>query len=157
MADLIRVNGKVFDWGSCILKIGGVRYEGVTSIKYDQKRDRAKVYGMGRDRAPLGRTGGKYEAGDCTMAMYRSTAQSLRDWAALRAGDGLSYGDAEFPIVVQMVETGLAPITDELLKACIISDAGGGEENPDPLKEDVVFQVLKMKRNGKTLWSQRKF
>lgn len=153
--DPFRLNGKVFDHGSVIIRIGGERYEGITGAKYDQKRIRTKVTGLNRHRRPKGRTRGNYEAGDATFTAYRATAQAIRDQIARLSSDGASYGDPEVPILIQYVEPGLAPIKDELVKCCIITDAGGTDDNADPLKEDVVFSVLSMKRNGKTLYGAR--
>lgn len=150
--DTFRINGATYDYGSASLRINGERYEGVKSIKYDQKRTRTKVTGLNRSRRPKGRTRGNYEAGNVTLTMLRKTAQDLRDALALLSTDGQSYGDAEVPIVVTYFEPTLGLTKDELLSCSIESDAGGAEDNPDPLYEDVVFSCLHMKRNGKTLY-----
>lgn len=147
-----RVNGKVFDHGSVILSILGERQEGFKAIKYDQKRNRTKVTGAGRHRRPKARTRGTYECGDVTITMLRRSAQDIRDAFAARSTDGISYGDPDGTIVVQYVEPGLAPVKDEFFKVVLVGDAGGTDDNADPLYEDVVFQPLWMRRNGKSLY-----
>lgn len=153
---IIAINGNAHDHGSVRIKIMGKPYFGIKSVKYDQKRTRGKVMKLGPAHAAIGFTQGTYECGDCTLTMLRRTAQDLRDHAAERAGTS-SYGDAIFPIIVQYITPGVGPCKDELLRCSIMSDAGGTEQgSPDPLYEDVVFQVIKMKRNGKTLYTARK-
>lgn len=147
----LRINGKAFDWGSVRLKIDGRLYTGVKSIKYGHKRTRAKVPSMGKSRRAIGKTAGKYETEDTVLSMLRRTAQDLRDHLASRSSDGASYGDPQFTITVQYIESGIGPVKDEILNCNIDGDGGGGEDGTDPLYEDVVISCLKIKRNGKVL------
>jgi hypothetical protein len=153
---LIRINGRAFDAGSVRIKIAGRAFIGIKSTKYDHKRTKAKVDATVPGLGALGYTQGKYEAGDATFSMLRRTAQDMRDMLAARAGNG-SYGDTEFPIIIYYVAPGIPACKDELLRCSVMTDGGGHDTgNADPLYEDVVFQVIKIKRNGKTLSTRRK-
>ena len=72
MIDDLRVNGNLIGWGSHILKMDGERIYGITSIGFDQKRERSYGYGMTRAHAPSGRTGGKYTPGAVKMTLRKS-------------------------------------------------------------------------------------
>lgn len=147
----IAVNGEVYDWGDITIKIAGERFEGITAINYSQKRERVKVYGMNKSRAPIGTTAGKYNAEDGKISCNSQCAQDIRDHLATLGG-GISYGDTKFPIIVIRTRKTGAVITDVLPGCWIISDDGGGEDSPDQLKEEIAFGCTgPITRNGKTL------
>jgi hypothetical protein len=149
--NVIRINGKAFDASSTIIRIAGFRLMWAKSIKYGQKRTRAKVPGFNRSQASIGYTSGTYEAEDAVIAIYRNDARELRDFLAKRAKSP-SYGDARFPIIVQYSEPGLKEVKDELLGCSMVGDGGGAEAGTaDASIEDATFQVTRMKRNGKVL------
>lgn len=147
-----KVNGTIFDWGDVTIKIAGERFEGITAIEYSQKRERTKVFGMTRSRAPIGTTSGRYNAEDGKISCNRHTAQDIRDHLSALAGS-LSYGDVKFPIIVIMTRKDGATITDVLPGCWIAADGGGGDESSsDPLKEEIAFGCTgPITRNGKTL------
>lgn len=155
LKEYVLVNGKVFDHASVLLHIDGEKIVGYKSIKYGHKRTGAKVTIGGRNRAPKAFTNGTYEAEDVTVSLLRDTARALRDKIATGSADGTSYGEKKFPIVVQQVEPGLPAIVDAFPTCRLAGDGGGTDDNADPHYEDVTFQVLYLKRNGKTLHSTR--
>jgi len=155
LIEFVLVNGKVFDHSSVLLHIAGEKVVGFKSIKYGHKRTRGKVTVGGRNRAPRAFTRGTYEADDVTISLLRDSARALRDRLAQKSGSTTSYGEGKFPIVCQQVEAGLPPIVDSFPTCTIMSDGGGTDDNADPHYEDVVFQVLHLKRNGKTLHTTR--
>jgi hypothetical protein len=153
MADQIRVNGNVHSWGSIVAKIDGDRFHGFTSISYGDKRERVKGYGMGRHQAPRARSRGKYSTDPVKLAGPKSTIQALRD--KLASGSS-SYGDTEFQIVVQYVETGVSggdsPMTVEIDRCVITADVSTNEESSDPLKDEIEIDCMLIRRNGLTLF-----
>jgi len=151
MADEIRVNGNLYSWGSIEVKIEGDRFFGFTSIGYSDARERVKAYGMGRAQAPRGRSRGKYSVEPVTLSGQKSTMQELRQ-ALADAGDGESYGDTVFQIVVEYFESDEAPITVELEDCVFVKNTTSEEEGPDPLSEDVEIDCLRIRRNGLVLF-----
>lgn len=154
MADQIRVNGNQHSWGSIVVKIDGDRYYGFTAIKYSDSRERVKAYGMGKHHAPRGRSKGKYAVEPVGLTGWKSSIQALREALAAKSSDGNSYGDVEFQIVVQYVETGENPITVELDRCVFTKNTSNEEEGPDPLSEEVELDCMKIRRNGKVLFDE---
>lgn len=151
MADQVRINGNTHSWSSVYFKVGGERFYGVKSINYGDSRSRTKAYGMGRHHAPRGRTAGKYEVDPVTVTVEKATADTLREKAAQIDG-GASFGNASFQIVVQYIETGNTTITDTIEECAFTKNASKAEENPDPLVEDLEFDAMRIKWNGRTLY-----
>lgn len=151
MADEIRVNGNAHSWGSIIVKIGGDRYYGFTSIEYGDKRTRVKGYGMGKHHAPRARSRGKYEIDPVKMSGHKGSMQELRN-ALAQAGNGVSYGDTEFDIVVQFIEKDDKPVTIEIERCVFTDDKSSHEEGSDPLTDDAEFDAMLIRRNGLTLF-----
>lgn len=153
MSDEIRINGVQHSWASVVLKIDGKPWYGIKSIKYTDKRTRAKSYGIGRAHAPRGRTSGKYEVDPVSVSMEKASAKLLRDELAQKAG-GTSYGDAKCQIVVQYSE-GNSTITDELVDCAWADDGSSAEESPDPIYDEITFDCMRIVRNGKTLFARQ--
>lgn len=151
MADEIRVNGNLLSWGSIEVKVDGDRFFGFTSIGYTDSRERVKAYGMGRAQGPRGRTRGKYSVEPVTLTGHKGSMQQLRQ-ALADAGDGESYGDTVFQIVVQYIEDDDTPITVELEDCVYTKTTTSEEEGPDPLTEDVEIDCLRIRRNGLVLF-----
>lgn len=152
MADQIRVNGNLQSWGSIIFKVQGERFYGITSINYGDSRERVKAFGMGKSHAPRGKSKGKYDTDNVTASGYAASVQELVDGLAALAPDGVSYGDVEFEIQIQYVDSGEAPRNVEILGCHIAKFTEANEESPDPLKSDLEISCLRIKRNGKTLY-----
>lgn len=151
MSDEIRVNGNLHSWGSIILKIDGEKYFGFTSISYSDSRERTKGYGMARHHAPRGRSSGKYAVDPVTVTGFKDSVAQVRQ-ALADAGDGESFGNVEFQIVVQYVEGDTTPITDELDRCTWSKTTSGSEEGPDPLTEDVEIDCMLIRWNTLTLF-----
>lgn len=153
MADKIRVNGNIVSWGSITIKFDGERYYGFTSVSYADKRERVKAYGMGRHQAPRGRTRGKYSTDPVKLGGPKSSIQALRAALAAKSADGISYGDVEFQTVVQYVETDEAEAQTVEIEDCVwMSNSSSEEESPDPLKEEIELDCMKIRRNGLVLF-----
>jgi hypothetical protein len=151
MADEIRVNGNQHSWGSITVKFDGDRYFGFTAISYSDARERVKAYGMGRAQAPRGRSRGKYTVEAVTLTGWKGSVQQLRQVLA-DAGDGESYGDTLFQIVVQYVEADDTPVTVDLEDCVWSKNTSSEEEGPDPLKEDIEIDCMRIRRNGLVLF-----
>jgi len=151
MADEIRVNGNQHSWGSITVKVEGERLFGFTAISYSDSRERVKAYGMGRAQAPRGRSRGKYATEPVSLTGWKGSVQNLRKQLA-DAGDGESYGDTVFQIVVQYVESDDTPITVELEDCVFTKNTTSDEEGPDPLKEEIEVDCMRIRRNGLVLF-----
>ena len=151
MADSVLINGAMHSWSSTSFKLGGEKYTGITSIGYGDKRSRTKAYGLNRSYGAVGRTGGKYEVDSLKIKAYKATAQSIRSQLAALSDDGVSYGNAEVPATLQFIE-GTDVITVEFERCAMIADASTTDEKPDPLTDDLEFDVMKIRRNGLVLF-----
>jgi len=154
MADDIRVNGNQFDWASIALKLLEERYFGVTAISYGDARERTKAWGMGRSRRPRGRTSGKYVPEPVTITMWKGSSQTFLR-ALADAGDGVSFGNTVFQIVVQYVEPDETPITVEIEDCVVTKVTASEEEGSDPLKVELEIDTMAVRRNGLTLFDAR--
>jgi hypothetical protein len=156
MSDQIRVNGAIASWGHIIVKIQGERYYGFDQIAFADKRERVKVYGMGRHHAPRGRSLGKYTTDPVKLRGPKGTINALRDHLAALSPDKKSYGNVVFEIVVEYV-TGGGPDGDkdlivELVGCVYTGTSSSDEESPDPLKEEIELDCMLIRRNDKTLF-----
>lgn len=152
MADPIRVNGNLYSWGSIILKVDAERLRGFTSISFSDKRERVKGYGSARHHAPMGRSRGKYTIDPVKVVGFKGAIQTLREQLAAKAADGISYGDVEFDVVVQYVESGEDPYTVEIERCVFASNSSSDEESADPLKEEIELDAMLIRRNGLVLF-----
>lgn len=152
MADDIRVNGNQISWGSIILKLNSERFTGFTSISFADKRERVKAYGMTKHHAPRGRSRGKYTIEPVKLVGWKSSVQAFRQGLAALASDGISYGDVEFQIVVQYVESDELPLTVEIDRCVWGGNSSSDEESADPLKEEIEIDAMLIRRNGLVLF-----
>jgi hypothetical protein len=152
MGDQVRINGNQQSWGSIVLKIDGDRYYGFTGITYGDKRERVKSYGMGRHQAPRGRSRGKYSTDPVKLTGWKASIQTLREALAAKSANGLSYGDVEFEIVIQFIETGDNPQTVEIARCVFVGNSTSDEESADSLKEEIEIDCMAIRRNGLTLF-----
>lgn len=151
MADEIRVNGNQHSWGSITVKVNEERYFGFTGISFSDSRERVKAYGMGRHHAARGRSRGKYATEPVGITGWKGSIQTLRQ-ALADAGDGESYGDTVFQVVVQYVEDDDTPITVELEDCVLTKNTTTDEEGPDPLKDEIEADCMRIRRNGLVLF-----
>ena len=152
MSDLIRVNGNQMSWGSIKLKLDQDVFTGFTAVSFADKRERVKAYGMGRHHAPRGRSRGKYTIEPVKLTGWKGSVQIFRTQLAARSADGVSYGDVEFQIIVQYVETGENPLTVAIERCVWAGNSSSDEENPDPLKEEIEIDAMLIRRNGLVLF-----
>jgi hypothetical protein len=153
-SDPIIVNGNQISWGSIVLKLDAERFTGFTGISFSDKRERVKAYGMGRSHAPRGRSRGKYTVEPVKLTGWKESVQIFREALAARAPDQQSYGDIEFQILVQYIEPSEREIDVEIDRCVWMSNSSSDEENPDPLKEEVEFDAMLIRRNGLVLFDQ---
>ena len=141
-----RVNGAEYD-GSIILNVAGEEFSGPEEVGYDDKIERAKTWGMtGKNRAPRGRTRGKYTPSDVTLKGPKKGMKEIRDKLAALGGGVL--GNAEFQITVSYLDD-FGSTTDVLEGAKIISIKGGGNANStDPSVEEWTLDIMSIRWSG---------
>jgi hypothetical protein len=152
MADRKRINGNIVSWASIRLTIDGEVYSGFVSLSFADKRERVKVYGMGKHGVPRARTRGKYSTDPVKLKGPKSTIEAMRQQLAKRSDNGASYGEYEFPIVAQYLERGDTPMNVELLRCVYVGTSESAEEGSDPTMEEVEIDTMAIVRNGKTLF-----
>jgi hypothetical protein len=152
--DKVNINGNLFDFGSQELTFDNNIITGYTSITYGgEKRARTKGYGAGRARKPRGRTSGKYTPPDIKIKFYLDSWAKVMAWAAARSPDGKSYGDAEFPAMLQYVEPGLDTHVVKFERMAIVEVGGDGEDADDPNMIEIGLDVMSCERDGLTLYN----
>ena len=131
MADKMRINGNQYDLGSTSLKIDNNPIYGYKAVNWSHKRDRQLGWGSGKDRAPQGRSRGKYTPDNLKVTVRRDTASAIKLMLADRAADAASYGNAIVPVVFQYVEdeSNQDPVTVEFVDCACVSDNGVSEED----------------------------
>jgi len=155
----VRINNRVYDWGSVVFYIAGIRCgedSGIQEISWGQKRTRTAVRGMGRSRRPAAKTGGNYECNPVKLTCLTDAQRAIIEQIAQQAQDGVSYGDVDdFAMSLQLVEDGLDTVTYDW-QGCSIDEEEGSasESSADPLKAPLTIQPLTMTTNGKSLYSQ---
>jgi hypothetical protein len=152
MADDLRVNGNQLSWGSIVLKVDDERFTGFTSISFSDKRERVKAYGMTRHHAPRGRSRGKYTIEPVKLVGWKASVQKLREGLGAKASDTKSYGDVEFQIVVDYVESEDYGMTVVIHRCVWASNSSSDEESADPLKEEIEIDAMYIERNGYKLF-----
>ncbi len=152
MSDQKRINGNIVSWASIKITLGGEQFYGFVGVTYGDKRDRVHVYGMGKHHKPRARTRGKYSTDPVKLKGPKSTMQALRDQLAALSANGLSYGDVEFPISVQYLETGDTEMYVEIERCVYVGESSSEDESPDPLMEEIEIDCMGIRRNGKTLY-----
>lgn len=153
MADQVRINGNALSWGSIRAKVADEVFSGFTKIEYGDKLTVGKVWGMGKDHAPRARSRGKYETDTVKLEGPKSTVRALLARLAQLSSDGASVGQVVFQITAEYVEASDDPQLDELEDCRVIALATSHEENPDPLKETIEIDCMRVRRNGLTLFS----
>jgi hypothetical protein len=149
MSDEIRVNGNTHSWGSITIKCGNQQFTGFTEITYADSRERAKGYGLGKHQAPTRRSRGKYGCENTKLKGFKSSIQQLREDLADSNGN---YGDTEFLVVIQYIDTGDKSITVEIGRNVIVKNSSSESEGADLLQEEIELDTMWIKRNGKTLF-----
>lgn len=150
MADQVRINRNIVSWGSITLRIDDEIFTGFTSVSFGDKRERTKVYGMGKHHAPRARTRGKYTIEPVKLKGPKSTIQALRDKLASLSPDGNSYGDYEFHINVQYIEADDRSMYVDIERCVYVGTSSSEEESPDALQEEIEIDAMSIRRNGQT-------
>lgn len=154
MSDAIRVNGNQVSWGSIVLKVGGERMFGFTSIDFGDKLEVVLAWGMGKHHAPRGRSRGKYTPDPVKLKGPKTSVQELRQMLADLSVDGASYGTVEFEIVVQFSEADEPPITVEIERCRFVANRASHEESADPLQDEIEISCMKIRHNGLVLFDE---
>lgn len=152
--DEVRVQGKLVSWASNIFKINGVRYFGVTSVSWDQSRERPFGYGQNRSGLPRGQASGKYVPGTLKVKMFTDTAIALRKDLAALADDSKSYGEVEVPATNQVAE-GAFKSTAEFIRCSVTKETPGVEESGEPTQEEWEFSTHGILTDGLSLFNQQ--
>ena len=152
MADDVRVAGRLYSFASVQLKINDKIYYGYHEIDWDEERARGKKRGSGRSQVPRGKTAGQYNPGTLKITFDADSVLALITDLASLASDGKSYGNAEFPVVVQRVEDGRDPVTDEFGEVTVSKITGKETESEEPDTQDVEFDFNWHKTNGMSLF-----
>ena len=152
MSDTVRVNGTQIGWPSISLKINGQAYTGVTAIEFGDKRERGLAFGMGRHGGPRGRSPGKYTPDPFAITAYTSTAAAMIKDIAARATDRVSYGNVICQIILQYVEKDDGTVTVEAQDCTLQEISASSEESADATSDKLVFQPMRIIRNGLTLF-----
>jgi len=151
MANELRVNGNMLSWSSTILRVNGIQQHWPTSISYNDKLEHSKTYGQGRHHGPRGRSAGKYSADNAKLKGPKADVQGFIDYLASLSSDGVSYGTVEFDIVLQFIESTQA-VTIEIEGCKYAGTSSSDEEGPDALQDEIELDVMRIRRNGKTLF-----
>lgn len=152
MSDTVRINGVQIGWASISLKINGQAYTGLSAIEYGDKRERGFAWGMGRHGGPRGRPPGKYTPDPFTLTAWTSTSLAIQKDLAARAPDGVSYGNVVCQLILQYVEKDDGTVTVEAQDAVLAEVSASAEEGPDATSEKLIFQPMRIIRNGRTLY-----
>jgi hypothetical protein len=151
MGDQIRVNGNILSYGSLKATIASEIFTGFTSVGWDHKRERTKVHGMSPDQGPRARTRGKYTPGPVKLKGPKSTMQALKAALADLSSDGFSYGDVEFPMVLQGIEAEESFVV-EFERCTFTGTSSTFEEGAEGLMEECELDVMYIYEDGLQLW-----
>lgn len=160
--DRDRLQGLQFTGVSALFTIttdGGnqlANLEGVIGMGYEDKRARPLIWGSRRDGRPNGKGAGRYEPGALTADFEEATIDLITDALAAEADDGVSYGDVDFTLQIQLYEPSKPKGTITMtFEGCNVdSDKGDYPNSPDGLKKSMGFSYLGKDQDGKTLYSQ---
>lgn len=144
LTDFVRVNGDVFSWKSCVMRVDNEDLSRkATALDYEQKRDRKQAYGNDRSGGPVGPTSGKYDPGTPSLSLFRDYALALKAYLANKAG-GRSYGNAVFTFQMQLVEPNNDVVTVTFTECHIIGSKDSQKEGPDEITTDLTLQPKKI-------------
>jgi hypothetical protein len=133
----IRVNGARYSWTSVIARVDDEDMSGLFStLDYEQKRERKVVKGATRGRAPLGKTGGQYNAEPIALTAMRDGALAMKKYLAAKGG-GTSYGRVEFTMQLQLVEENNDVVTVTMRRCHIVGSKDAHSEGVDGLTTEL--------------------
>lgn len=111
----------------------------VQEVSYSDALELSFVYGT--NQAPLGATKGKYEPGEATLKMGKSSLQRLI------AKKGKGWLGSNLKVVVKYSDVGEPQIVDEFLGPITGLD-DSSSEGPDPIQPSLKIKPFYIKRNG---------
>lgn len=124
--NITRVNGTPYSWNSCGHFFNGIPYKGITKSNFKDSRKRVYVPNAQQDGTPQGITSGVYRVESLSWTLLRDSAQGLMlDLTAEGAG---SFGDAQFPYMLQTFEPGNFNPSTTVISGCVIEDADETQE-----------------------------
>jgi hypothetical protein len=100
--NLVRINRVPYSWTSCTHFFAGFPYKGIVASDFTDTREPVLVQDGQQDGVPIGMTSGLYKVDGVSFTLLRDSAAALlTDLTVLGLG---SYGDAEFPYMLQLFE-----------------------------------------------------
>lgn len=154
MADKVRIQGNQYDFGSTSLKLADEPIYGYVSLSWTEKRERQKGYGAGKSRTPRGKSRGRYTTEPAKLVVWRDTWTEIKKMLAAKSSDGKSYGNVEFPMVLQYVEdeSNQDPITVVFYECTIEGASNSTEEEGGNDKVEVTVAYQRVVENDLTLY-----
>ena len=149
--DLERVDFNPHSWPSLIYTINGQQIFGVTAISpINWKRERVDGYGMGRSHAPRTYSHGKVSFENFKVKMYSDSVETLRNYYASFAEDGLSFTNPRLTHTIEYYEAD-NPLNKFVLLEGVswVAENASHDESPDPLFTEVEFKLLRCTINRK--------
>ena len=156
MPDVVRVNATIYSWTNCLFKIDGQPFDGLISFNYEQKLERRIIPSSRSDAPPLGKSAGKYSVPSMSMRMLKDSANALTSYLITQAppGPGLSYGQSLFVITFHIAHDFSMPPISIVCESCTIDGKKDvHDEGVDELVTEFEIGALRIRENGKTLWS----
>lgn len=160
-SDRTRLQGLQYTGVSALFTIitaGGTslsNLEGVIGMGYEDKRERPVIWGSRRDGRPNGKGAGRYVPGAISADFEEATIDMIISALAAESVDGLSYGDTDFTLQIQLYEPSKpqSTITMNFAGCSVDGDKGDYPTTPDGLKKSMTFMYLSKDQGGKTLFS----
>lgn len=149
--DQVRAQDAVLSWQSNEFKLEGVPYVGLTKVKFSQKRERKKIWGMIKAGIPMAKTAGKYTPDKIALTVLQDTyAMMQAQLAVLGLG---SHGDAAFTISFSAFELGIIPVTIVATGCTIEEEDDDMQEGIDENTVQLTVDPMLILRNGIPLFS----
>lgn len=132
------INGKSFGWANITIDILGARPVGVTSIKYELKREKTNNYGIGSDPVSRGRGKKEYTG---SIKFEQKEVEAIIE--ALPVGYDLT-DIAPFNIVVAFSENGVL-MKYHTLKSCeFMNDPFEASSGDTSIEQDIELIIGKI-------------
>lgn len=150
--DSPRVNGDIYGWASISVTIDGNLVSGLTAVNWSETFEQGKQWGLGKGRAPRGRTAPKYDC-EGSIEMPADTAQQIRKLLQLKNGNPNGWVRQSFDVVVQFSESilsGQDPQIVELLNCRCASAKRDNAEGTDASMESWDLSIMDIRTNGVT-------
>lgn len=155
--DTVRIQGRAHSWGDTETRFDGDLLNKYTAVSYDEKLERALLYGAGKDRKPVGKSKGKYVPGKIKFSGYVGSAAEFELWMAKKAPDGRSISLSNINVATIQFTSGTdIPIVITFYNVGFCSATESHKEGPDGLACDIEldFEYATKTVNGEviTIW-----